>query len=56
MKNKQEYAMLCQLVNDANVNEEKLLLQYKVNSLMLLTKVQYTALVSKLNKAIAEKG
>lgn len=51
-----EYAMLCQLVADANVNEERLLQQYKVSSLMLLTKVQYTALVSKLNKAIAEKG
>ena len=38
------------------VNEEKLLLQYKVNSLMLLTKVRYTALVNKLSKVIAEKG
>ena len=52
----QEYAMLCQLVKEAYVNEERLLQQYKVNSLMLLTKVQYTALVNKLNKAIAEKG
>lgn len=52
----QEYAMLCQLVKEADVNEERLLQQYKVNSLMLLTKVQYTALVNKLNKAIAEKG
>ena len=52
----QEYAMLCQLVKEADVNEERLLQQYKVNSLMLLTKVQYTALVNKLNKAIVEKG
>lgn len=52
----QEYAMLCQLVKEADVNEERLLQQYKVNSLMLLTKAQYTALVNKLNKAIAEKG
>ena len=48
--------MLCQLIKEANVNEEKLLLQYKVNSLMLLTKVRYTALVNKLSKVIAEKG
>lgn len=52
----EEYAMLCQLIKEANVNEEKLLLQYKVNSLMLLTKVRYTALVNKLSKVIAEKG
>lgn len=52
----QEYAMLCQLIKDADVNMEKLLLQYKVNSLMLLTKVQYTALVNKLNNHIAMKG
>lgn len=54
--NEQEYAMLCQLVADANVNEERLLQQYKITSLMLLTKIQYTALVNKLNKALAEKG
>lgn len=52
----EEYAMLCQLIKEANINEEKLLLQYKVNSLMLLTKVRYTALVNKLSKVIAEKG
>ncbi len=52
----EEYAMLCQLLSDADVNKEKLLQQYKVNSFMLLTKVQYTALVNKLNKAIAGKG
>lgn len=52
----EEYAMICQLISDADVNTERLLRQYKVNSLMLLTKVQYTALVNKLNKAIAEKG
>lgn len=52
----QEHAELIRLVNAANVNEEKLLQQYKINSLMLLTKLQYTALTNKLNKAIAEKG
>lgn len=52
----EEYAMLFQLLSDADVNKEKLLQQYKVNSFMLLTKVQYTALVNKLNKAIAGKG
>lgn len=51
----EEYAMLCQLISDANVNEERLTQQYKVNSLMVITKVQYTALVNKLQKAIAEK-
>lgn len=54
--NEEEYAMLEQLIKDANVNVDRLLLQYKVNSLMLLKKVQYTSLVNKLNKAIAEKG
>ncbi len=52
----EEYAMLNQLLSDADVNIEKLLQQYHVNSLMLLTKVQYTALVNKLSKVIAEKG
>lgn len=52
----EEYQNLEQLVKEANVNKDKLLLQYKVNSFMLLKKVQYTALTAKLNKAIAEKG
>lgn len=54
--NEQEYTMLCQLIKDADVNAQKLLLQYKINSFMLLTKVQYTALINKLSKHIAEKG
>ena len=51
----EEYAMICQLLKEANVNEEKLLKQYGINSFILLTKVQYTALVNKLNKVIADK-
>jgi hypothetical protein len=47
-----EYEELRKLVNDANVNEEKLLAQYGVQSFIELTKVQYTALKNKLLKVV----
>lgn len=52
----EEYQNLEQLVKEADVNKDKLLIKYKIDSFMLLTKVQYTALAARLNKAIAEKG
>lgn len=52
----EEYAMVTQLITEADVNLEKLLIKYGINSLMLLTKVQYTALVNKLSMVIAERG
>ena len=39
-------------MKDANVNEEKLLAQYGVQSFIELTKVQYTALKNKLLKVV----
>lgn len=50
----EEYNLLLKLVSEANVNTEKLCKQFGVNSLMLITKVQYTALKNKLEKAIAD--
>ena len=48
-----EFNLISGLVRKANVNEEKLLKQYKIESFMMLTKVQYTALKAKLEKAVA---
>ena len=48
-----EFYLITDLVRKANVNEEKLLKQYKIESFMMLTKVQYTALKAKLEKAVA---
>ena len=48
----EEFGIITELIRKANVNEEKLMNQYKVSSLMLLTKVQYTALKNKLQKVV----
>lgn len=48
-----EFNLITSLVRKANVNEEKLLKQYRIESFMMLTKVQYTALKAKLEKAVA---
>lgn len=48
-----ELKELKDLVSKANVNEDKLLQQYNVESLYSLTRVQYKALSAKLRKAIA---
>lgn len=47
-----EYIEIVNLVKQANVNEEKLLTQYKIQSFMELTKVQHTALKQKLQKVV----
>lgn len=47
-----EYTEIVDLIKWANVNESKLLAQYKIQSFMELTKVQYTALKQKLQKAV----
>ena len=47
-----EFKEISELVRKANVNEQKLLEQYKVASLMCLTRVQYTSLKTKLEKAV----
>ena len=49
----EEFNRITDLIRKANVNEEKLLKQYKIESFMMLTKVQYTALKAKLEKAVA---
>lgn len=49
----EEHSILKELISKANVNEQKLLGQYKVESLIMLTKVQYAALKKKLEKAVA---
>lgn len=48
-----EFNLITSLVRKANVNEENLLKQYRIESFMMLTKVQYTALKAKLEKAVA---
>ena len=48
-----EFNLITSLVRKANVNEEKLLKHYRIESFMMLTKVQYTALKAKLEKAVA---
>jgi hypothetical protein len=50
-----EYKEIAALVQKANVNEEKLKEQFKVQSLIMLSYAQYSALKNKLEKAIAAK-
>lgn len=49
-----EWAEIEDLVSRANVNKEKLLSNYKIESLMNLTKAQYEALKKKCMEAIKE--
>lgn len=47
-----EYIEIVEMIKKADVNEEKLLAQYKIQSFMELTKVQHTALKQKLQKVV----
>lgn len=51
----EEFQIITELIRKANVNEQKLLSQYKIESFITLTKVQYTALKTKLEEAVAKK-
>lgn len=49
----EQYDTLVDLIQKANVNTDKLLNQYKLESLMMLTRVQYEPLKRKLEKAVS---
>ena len=51
----EEFQIITELIRKANDNEQKLLRQYKIESFITLTKVQYTALKTKLEEAVAKK-
>ena len=51
----EEFQIITELIRKANVNEQKLLSQYKIESFITLTKVQYTALKTKLEETVANK-
>ena len=51
----EEFQIITELIRKANDNEQKLLSQYKIESFITLTKVQYTALKTKLEEAVAKK-
>lgn len=51
----EEFQIITELIRKANVNEQKLLSQYKIESFITLTKVQYTALKTKLEEAVEKK-
>lgn len=46
----EEFQAITKLVRQKNVNEQKLMAQYHVDSFMMLTRAQYTALKQKLEK------
>lgn len=46
----EEFQTITKLVRQKNVNEQKLMEQYHVDSLIMLTRAQYTALKQKLEK------
>lgn len=48
-----EFRRITELIRSANVNEQKLMEQYKVESFMMLTKSQYVELKQRLEKVIA---
>ena len=48
-----EWQKITELIRKANVNEQELMKQYKVESFMMLTKAQYTSLKQRLEKVIA---
>lgn len=47
----EEFQVITKLVRQKNVNEQKLMEQYHVDSFIMLTRAQYTALKQKLEKA-----
>lgn len=47
-----EFEYITELIKKADVNTERLMQQYNVQSFIQLTKVQYTALKAKLEKAV----
>lgn len=48
-----EFQKITELIRSANVNEQKLMEQYKVETFMMLTKSQYAELKQRLEKVIA---